>query len=153
MSGSRLTSFGRRTIRRLCCRNLWLKYKRQKYPRGTEQEENRATAHPLDSVPQSGGAHKYITYLQHRRASFERSFHPDGRPTDCKCSCWDRRKSDRKRDQLVARLIRAAELEISGQDQAETDSYLDTGKFRFRGPDGLEARPHQLFQVHRGGVR
>jgi hypothetical protein len=50
-----------------------------------------------------------------------------------------RRKSDRRRDQLVARLIRAWELEISGEDQAETDLYLDTGKFRFRGPDGLEA--------------
>jgi hypothetical protein len=36
-------------------------------------------------------------------------------------------------------LIKAGELEISGEDQAETDSYLDTGKFRFHGPDGFEA--------------
>ena len=43
------------------------------------------------------------------------------------------------RDQLVARLNRAGELEISGEDQAETDSYFDTAQFRFHGPDGFEA--------------
>jgi len=34
------------------------------------------------------------------------------------------------RDDLVARLIRASELEVSGGDQAETDSHFDTSKFR-----------------------
>jgi len=29
------------------------------------------------------------------------------------------------RDELVARLIRAGELEVSGEDQTETDSYFD----------------------------
>jgi predicted ester cyclase len=43
------------------------------------------------------------------------------------------------RDELVARLIRAGELEVSGGDQAEIDSYFDTGKFSFHGPDGFEA--------------
>lgn len=43
------------------------------------------------------------------------------------------------RDALVARLIRAGELEVSGEDQAETDSYFDTKQFRFHGPDGFEA--------------
>ncbi|MGA8533685.1 MAG: ester cyclase [Candidatus Tumulicola sp.] len=43
------------------------------------------------------------------------------------------------RDELVARLVRAGELELSGEDQAETDSYFDTSRFRFDGPDGFEA--------------
>jgi hypothetical protein len=43
------------------------------------------------------------------------------------------------RDQLVARLRRAGELEVSGEDQAETDSHFDTTHFRFHGPDGFEA--------------
>jgi predicted ester cyclase len=43
------------------------------------------------------------------------------------------------RDELVARLTRAGELEISGEDQAETDSYFNTSQFRFHGPDGFEA--------------
>ena len=43
------------------------------------------------------------------------------------------------RDQLVARLKRAGELEVSGEDQAETDSYFDTAHFRFHGPNGFEA--------------
>jgi predicted ester cyclase len=43
------------------------------------------------------------------------------------------------RDDLVARLKRAGELEVSGDDQAEADSYFDTRQFRFHGPDGLEA--------------
>jgi predicted ester cyclase len=42
------------------------------------------------------------------------------------------------RDQLVARLKRAGELVISGDDQAETDSYFDTVHFRFHAPDGFE---------------
>ena len=43
------------------------------------------------------------------------------------------------RDELVARLVRAGELEVVGGDQAETDSYFDTQRFRFHGPDGFEA--------------
>jgi predicted ester cyclase len=43
------------------------------------------------------------------------------------------------RDQLVGRLRRAGELEVSGEDQAETDSYFDTTHFRFHGPDRFEA--------------
>jgi predicted ester cyclase len=42
------------------------------------------------------------------------------------------------RDELVARLIRAGELEVLGGDQAEIDSYFDTEKFLFHGPDGFE---------------
>jgi predicted ester cyclase len=43
------------------------------------------------------------------------------------------------RDELVARLIRAGELDMSGEDQAEIDSYFDIRNFRFHGPDGFEA--------------
>lgn len=43
------------------------------------------------------------------------------------------------REQLVARLRRTGELEVSGEDQAETDSYFDTRQFRFHGPDVFEA--------------
>jgi predicted ester cyclase len=43
------------------------------------------------------------------------------------------------RDELVARLVRAGELQVSGEDQVETDSYFDTSQFRFHGPDGYEA--------------
>jgi predicted ester cyclase len=43
------------------------------------------------------------------------------------------------RDELVARLVRAGELEVLGGDQAEIDSYFDTEKFLFHGPDGFEA--------------
>lgn len=42
------------------------------------------------------------------------------------------------RADLVARLVRAGELEVSGEDQAETDSYFDQENFRFHGPDGFE---------------
>ena len=42
------------------------------------------------------------------------------------------------RDDLVARLVRAGELELSGEDQVETDSYFDTTRFRFHGPDGYD---------------
>ena len=45
---------------------------------------------------------------------------------------------DRSRDQLVKCLIRAGELEISGGNQAQIDSYCDTGQLRFHGPDGFE---------------
>lgn len=42
------------------------------------------------------------------------------------------------RDDLVRRLVRAGELEVSGDDQAETDTYFDTATFRFHGPDGFD---------------
>jgi predicted ester cyclase len=42
------------------------------------------------------------------------------------------------RDELVARLMRAGELEISGESQEETDSYFDTENFAFHGPDGFD---------------
>jgi hypothetical protein len=43
------------------------------------------------------------------------------------------------RDELVARLVRAGELEVSGKDQTEVDSYFDTENFQFHGPDGFDA--------------
>ncbi|KAB2676843.1 ester cyclase [Brucella tritici] len=43
-----------------------------------------------------------------------------------------------RRDELIKRLIRAGELEVSGADQAETDTYFNTDEFRFHGPDGFE---------------
>ena len=43
------------------------------------------------------------------------------------------------RDDLVGRLVRAGELEVSGEDQAEVDSYFATEDFRFHGPDGFES--------------
>jgi predicted ester cyclase len=43
------------------------------------------------------------------------------------------------RDLLIARLKRAGELDVSGDDQVELDSYFDTINFRFHGPDGFEA--------------
>ena len=43
------------------------------------------------------------------------------------------------RDDLVGRLVRAGELEVSGEDQAEVDTYFATEDFRFHGPDGLES--------------
>ena len=42
------------------------------------------------------------------------------------------------RDELVRRLIRAGELQVSGEDQAETDSYFDSSRFRFHAPGGFE---------------
>jgi hypothetical protein len=42
-------------------------------------------------------------------------------------------------DELVERLVRAGELEVSGEDQDEVDSYFDTKNFQFHGPDGFEA--------------
>ncbi|HXL90283.1 MAG TPA: nuclear transport factor 2 family protein [Streptosporangiaceae bacterium] len=40
--------------------------------------------------------------------------------------------------ELVSRMVRAGELEVSGEDQAEVDTYFDQQKFRFHGPGGLE---------------
>jgi predicted ester cyclase len=42
-------------------------------------------------------------------------------------------------DELVARLVRAGELEVSGADQDEVDTYFDTENFCFHGPDGFDA--------------
>jgi predicted ester cyclase len=42
------------------------------------------------------------------------------------------------RDALVARLIRAGELEVLGGDQAQADAHFDTQQFRFHAPDGFE---------------
>jgi predicted ester cyclase len=42
------------------------------------------------------------------------------------------------RDELVTRLVRAGELEISGESQEETDAYFDTENFAFHGPDGFD---------------
>ena len=41
------------------------------------------------------------------------------------------------RDELVARLVRAGELLVSGADPAEVDSYFATDTFRFHGPAGF----------------
>jgi predicted ester cyclase len=42
------------------------------------------------------------------------------------------------RDELVARLIRAGELQVLGGDLAELDSCFDTERFRFHAPAGFE---------------
>jgi predicted ester cyclase len=42
------------------------------------------------------------------------------------------------RPELVSRMVRAGELEVSGEDQAEVDTYFDQQKFRFHGPGGFE---------------
>jgi hypothetical protein len=43
------------------------------------------------------------------------------------------------RDELVARLVRAGELEVSGEHPDEIDGYFDTERFAFHGPDGVES--------------
>lgn len=43
------------------------------------------------------------------------------------------------RDELVARLVRAGELEVLGADPAEIDAYFATEEFRFHGPGGFES--------------
>jgi predicted ester cyclase len=48
---------------------------------------------------------------------------------------WATMTSDR--DERVRRLIRAGELELTGEDEAEADAYFAPG-FRFHGPDGAE---------------
>ena len=40
---------------------------------------------------------------------------------------------------LVARLKKAGELEVSGAEPTEIDSYFDTKRYRFHGQDGFEA--------------
>lgn len=53
------------------------------------------------------------------------------------------------RDELVARLVRAGELEVSGEDQEEVDSYFDTERFVFHGPDGFDAGYEGLTEYFR----
>lgn len=43
------------------------------------------------------------------------------------------------RDALIARLIRAGELEVSGEHQDELPNYFDTDRFAFHGPDGFDS--------------
>jgi predicted ester cyclase len=43
------------------------------------------------------------------------------------------------RSELLARLVRAGELEVSGEEPAEMATYFDTENFRFHGPDGFES--------------
>lgn len=43
-----------------------------------------------------------------------------------------------RRDELIKCLIKAGELEVSGADQAETDTYFNIDEFLFHGPDGFE---------------
>ena len=43
------------------------------------------------------------------------------------------------RDELVERLVRAGELEVSGEAQDEAGTYFDTENFAFHGPDGFDA--------------
>ncbi|GAB2682301.1 ester cyclase [Kribbella swartbergensis] len=43
------------------------------------------------------------------------------------------------RDELIARLVRAGELEVSGEAPEEVDGYFDTERFTFHGPDGFES--------------
>jgi predicted ester cyclase len=40
--------------------------------------------------------------------------------------------------ELVSRMVRAGELQVSGADQAEVDIYFDQQNFRFHGPGGIE---------------
>lgn len=42
------------------------------------------------------------------------------------------------RDDLVARMVRAGELEVSGEHPEEIDGYFDAENFAFHGPDGME---------------
>jgi hypothetical protein len=43
------------------------------------------------------------------------------------------------RDELVERLVRAGELEVSGEHPEEVGSYFDTENFAFHGPDGFDS--------------
>jgi len=41
-------------------------------------------------------------------------------------------------EELTERLVRAGELEVSGDDQDEADTYFDTENFAFHAPDGFD---------------
>lgn len=43
------------------------------------------------------------------------------------------------RDALVARLVRAGELEVSGEHPDELLDYFDVASFAFHGPDGFDS--------------
>ena len=43
------------------------------------------------------------------------------------------------RDELVERLVRAGELEVSGENQDEADKLFDTENLAFHGPGGFDA--------------
>jgi len=43
------------------------------------------------------------------------------------------------REELVARLVKAGELEVAGAPAEEIASYFDTERFRFHGPGGFES--------------
>jgi len=43
------------------------------------------------------------------------------------------------RDELIARMVRAGELEVSGEHPDEVAGYFDTERFAFHGPDGFES--------------
>lgn len=49
------------------------------------------------------------------------------------------RSSRHSRDELVGRLVRAGELEVSGDHPEEVGSYFDVENFAFHGPDGFES--------------
>ncbi len=53
------------------------------------------------------------------------------------------------RDELVTRLVRAGELLVSGENQEEVDSYFDTEKYEFHGPDGFDAHYAGLSEYFR----
>ena len=42
------------------------------------------------------------------------------------------------RDELVERLVRAGELQVSGEDQDQLDVFFDTEHFAFHGPGGFD---------------
>ncbi|TQS45329.1 ester cyclase [Cryptosporangium phraense] len=54
------------------------------------------------------------------------------------------------RDELITRLNRAGELEVSGADPVEQASYFDTEKFRWHGPDGAMADYDGLAELFAG---
>lgn len=56
------------------------------------------------------------------------------------------------RDQLVARLIKAGEVEVLGADPEEIASYFDTSRFRFHGPGEFETDYNGL-QAYFASVR
>ena len=57
----------------------------------------------------------------------------------------------RTRDDLVARLRRAGELQVSGDNQAERDSYFDTRQFRFHG-SAEHSRSHLILRCRGDGI-
>ena len=69
---------------------------------------------------------------------------------DCSTKLTDKTVEDHSmsltRTELVARMTKAGELEISGHDQKETDSYFDTERFQFHGPGGFESNYSGLTQ-------